>query len=32
MEFPKGADTKPPRDYPISLEAYFFDVQDTYSN
>ncbi len=27
MEFPKGADTKPPRDCPISLGAYFFDAQ-----
>jgi hypothetical protein len=29
MEFLKGADIKPPRDYPISLGAYFFDVQNT---
>jgi hypothetical protein len=31
MDFPEDADMKPPRDYPISLGAYFFDVQDSTS-
>ena len=29
MEFPEDASMEPPRDYSISLEVYFFDVQDT---
>ena len=32
MEFAEDADIQPPRDYYISLGAYFFDVQNTHFN